>query len=319
VTLDATYLDYPKRRHGYDHDLYPWSALKDRPPVHWPRDAKVAVWLCVSLEYFPLTPSDTPFRAPGHMQTPYPDYRHYTARDYGTRIGVYRLLDAFRQRGICASFATNSAIATRYPELVADIVKDGHEIVAHSTDMNGTIATGLPEPQERALIAQSLDTLEAATGTRPQGWLSIARSQSWNTPALLKEAGVRWCADWVNDELPYAFENGLINLPLNHELSDRQIITVQQQSADSYAQQISDAFDWLAQEAETGGGRMLPMHLTPYIMGLPYRIGAFETLLDDLATRGAWFATGSAIVDASHPLPSGERVDSRLRERGEGE
>ena len=93
MTLDPAYLDYPKRRHGYDHDLYKWSALKDRKPVVWPDGAKVAVWICVSLEYFPLTPSDTPFRAPGHMQTAYPDYRHYTAREYGTRIGLYRLLE----------------------------------------------------------------------------------------------------------------------------------------------------------------------------------------------------------------------------------
>ena len=174
----------------------------------------------------------------------------------------------------------------------------GHEIIAHSIDMNGTIATGLPEADESALIAASLDTLERVSGARPTGWLSIARSQSWNTPRLLHEAGVRYCCDWVNDELPYAFNNGLINLPLNHELSDRQIITVQQQSADSYAQQMRDAFDWLAEEAGTQGGRMLPLHITPYIMGLPYRIDAFEQLLVDLKAKGAWFATGDEILAA---------------------
>jgi allantoinase len=100
----------------------------------------------------------------------------------------------------------------------------------------------------------------------------------------------------VNDELPYRFNNDLINLPLNHELSDRQIITVQQQSADSYAQQMRDAFDWLAGEA---AGRVLPLHLTPYIMGLPYRISALEDLLVELAARPqAWVATGGEIVDA---------------------
>ncbi len=302
MSLDPAYLDYPRRRHGYDHELFPWSAMKDRTPFAWPGGAKVAVWICVSLEYFPLTPTDTPFRAPGHMQTAYPDYRHYTARDYGTRIGLYRLLDAFAKVGARVSVATNSVIATRYPEVVADIVSAGHEIVAHSTDMNGTIATGLAEEDERALIATSLDTLEAATGTRPTGWLSIARSQSWNTPRLLAEAGVRYACDWVNDELPYRFNDhgfgGLINLPLNHELSDRQIVTVQQQSADSYATAIRDAFDWLAREAETQGARMLPMHVTPYIMGLPYRIGAFEALLADLKGKGAWFARGDEIVAA---------------------
>jgi hypothetical protein len=299
MSLDPAYLDYPKRHHGYDHDLYCWSAIHERKPVVWPSGKMVALWFCVSLEWFPIIPSDTPFRAPGHMQTAYPDYRHYTAREYGTRVGVYRLLDAFAKAGIKASFATNSAIAERYPSLVADIVAEGHEIIAHASDMNGTIATGLPIEDERALIAKSLDTLEKASGIRPQGWLSIARSQSWNTPDLLHEAGVRYCCDWVNDELPYRFNNGLINLPLNHELSDRQIITVQQQSADSYVQQMHDAFDWLAGEADRFGGRMLPTHLTPYIMALPYRISALEDLLCDLAARPqAWAATGGDIVDA---------------------
>lgn len=298
MTLDPAYLTYPKRRHGYDHDLYPWSALHERPPVRWPRGS-VAVWVCVSLEWFPIIPADTPFRVPGHMQTAYPDFRHYTARDYGTRVGLYRLLDAVTRVGARVSVACNGAIAERYPEVIADIVAAGHEVVAHSTDMNGTVASGLPIEAERVLIARSLDALERASGVRPRGWLSIARSQSWNTPDLLREAGLTYGCDWVNDELPYRFGNGLINLPLNHELSDRQIVTVQQQSADSYAEQLLDAFDWLVGEAERFGGRMLPLNVTPYIMGLPYRIGAFEALLATLAARReTWFATGGEIVDA---------------------
>jgi hypothetical protein len=116
---------------------------------------------------------------------------------------------------------------------------------------------------------------------------------------LLNAAGVKYCCDWVNDELPYRFRNGLINLPLNHELSDRQIVTVQQQSIDSYAGSMGDAFDWLAKEAKQFGGRMLPLHITPYILGLPYRIGGFEALLADLTARPeAWFATGGEIVSS---------------------
>lgn len=299
MSLDPAYLAYPRRRHGYDHDLYGWSALHERPPVVWPGGKTVALWLCVSLEWFPIVPANTPFRAPGHMQTAYPDYRHYTARDYGNRVGVYRLLDAFARVGARASFAANAAIAERYPALVADITGAGHEIIAHSTDMNGTIATGLSIDDERALIDGALGVWERATGARPRGWLSIARSQSWHTADLLRAAGVAYCCDWVNDELPWRFANGLINLPLNHELSDRQIITVQQQSADSYAEQIRDAADWLTAEAREIGGRMLPLHLTPYIMGLPYRIGALEALLADLAARDEiWIATGAEIIDA---------------------
>lgn len=302
MNLDPSYLDYPKRRRGMDHDYYPYSSLFDRKPVQWPGDKKLMIWPVISLEYFPMVPNDNPFRAPGHMQTAYPDYRHYTAREYGTRIGIYRLLGAFEKVGAKVSVATNGVIADRYPQLVEDIISGGHEIIAHSTDMNGTIASGLAEADEKALIEGSLAALEKATGTRPRGWLSIARSQSFNTAKLLAEAGVDYMCDWANDELPYAFQTdagAITNIPLNHELSDRQIINVQQQSVDSYAQQMTDAADWLLAEAEQYGGRMLPMHLTPYIMGLPYRISSFEKLIAGLAERNdIGFARGDAILDS---------------------
>jgi len=299
MTLDPAYLQYPRRAAGYDHNLYAYERLDQRALPVWPEGRAVATWIVVSLEWFPITPSDTPFRAPGHMQTSYPDYRHYTAREYGTRVGFYRLLDAFAKAGVRASVAANGVIADRYPSIVRDIVDAGHEVIAHSTDMNGTIASGLPIDEERALIARSADALAQVTGIRPRGWHSIARSQSWNTVPLLKEAGFDYCCDWVNDEMPWAFANGLLNLPLNHELSDRQILTVQQQSVDSYAQQILDAHDWLGGEVRAGGGaRMLPLHLTPYIIGLPYRMDAFEALLAALAARpDNWFARGDEIAD----------------------
>ena len=300
MSLDPEYLIYPHRRPGMDHGYYPWSSIFERKPVRWPGNSAVAVSVVVSLEWFPIIPSDKPFRAPGHMQTPYPDYRHYTAREYGTRVGFYRLLDAFKKAGVKASIATNGAIADRYPEIIADIVAEGHEIIAHSTDMNGTIATGISETDERMLIRTSLDVLEKVSGTRPVGWLSITRSQSFHTPRLLVEEGVKYMCDWVNDELPYRFttEAGdIVNFPLNHEISDRQILTVQQQQTDSYAEQIADACDWLEAEAAQFGGRMLPLHITPYIIGLPYRIAAFERLIAALKARPTtWFATPDEIV-----------------------
>jgi allantoinase len=171
--------------------------------------------------------------------------------------------------------------------------------------MNATIATGVPEAEERAMIAASLDGIEQATGTRPTGWLSIARSQSFNTPALLAQAGIAYCCDWVNDDLPYRMStaNGpILNLPLNHELSDRQILNVQQQSMASYCEQIRDAFAWLAREAETTrSGRMLALNVTPYITGLPYRMAEFEALLQWLGRQpGHGFATGAEIAAAAN-------------------
>lgn len=302
MSLPADYTDYPMRREGYDHDLYAWSNIHERTSVRWPNNRSVAIFLSVNLEYFPIIPEDEPFRAPGHMVTPYPDYRHYTVRDYGNRVAVFRLLDAFSKAGIRVSFAINAAVAERYPDLI-DAVKDGgHEIVAHSTDMNGTIASNMSEEDERTLVTESLQRLEAACGAKPDGWHSVARSQSFRTLDILREQGLCWCSDWVNDELPYRFDNGLIALPSSVDLSDRQIIAVQQHSPETWAQMMRDAFDWLDLEAdEQESARILPMQITPYIMGQPFRIEALETLLGDLVSRkGSWFATGSEIVASWH-------------------
>lgn len=304
MTLDQSCLEYPLRKRGMDHEFYPWSNIFARPDAVWPGEVRVAVALFVSLEWFPIISGNPPFKASGHMQTAYPDYRHYTSREYGTRIGLYRMLDAFAQRGIQVSIAANSAIARRYPTIIRDVMAGGHEIVAHSTDMDGTIDSSLEVDRERELIIESLDVLEDVSGIRPRGWMSIDRSQSWNTPRLLVEAGVEYMCDWVNDDLPYTFATtagDIINLPINHELSDRQIITVQQHSADSYAEQICDAHAWLSEEK---GPRVLPLQVTPYIMGLPYRMEAFEHLLDWLCDQDMTACLpGSAIVDGFKGWP----------------
>jgi peptidoglycan/xylan/chitin deacetylase (PgdA/CDA1 family) len=295
VTVGANYLAYPRRRAGYDHDLYGWSPLPARPPMHWPGGRPLAVWPVIVAEFFPLTPAERPFRAPGHMQTAFPDYRHYTARDYGNRVGIYRLLDALEARGIRASVAMNVAVAERYPALLTAVRAGGHEVMAHSTDMNGAIDSSLAEVDEAALIAETRARW-ARLGLAPEGWLSVARSQSFRTADLLRAAGFRWMADWGNDDLPFRFESGIINLGLNHELSDRQIINEAGATAEGYAEQIGDAAAWLAREG-AAGGRVLPLQWTPYIIGLAYRMAAFEALLDTLLARGdCWFASGGAIV-----------------------
>lgn len=297
MTVPDSYTQYPRRQQGYDHDLYKWSNMHRRSKITWLGGKRVAVWICVSLEWFPIIPGGA-FKASGHMQTAYPDYRHYTARDYGNRVGAWRFLEAFDKAGITASFATNAAVAERYPELIDAVLGGGHEIIAHSTDMNGTIDSSLTEDAEESLVRDAVTRLESAIGMRPKGWLSIDRQQSFRTLDILRDNGLTYCCDWVNDELPYSFANGMTALPLNHELSDRQIVMIQQNSADSWAQSMRDAFDWLvAEAAREDCGRMLPIHLTPYIMGLPYRIGALETLLTHLGEQEeAGFRTGLDLV-----------------------
>jgi allantoinase len=302
MSLPADYLSYPMRRYGMDHDWYRWRSHPATTSAVWPNGAKVAVWICVSIEFFPLNPSGKPLRAPGSMVTPYPDLRHYTTRDYGNRVAVHRLLRLFRELGITASFAVNSAVAVRYPYLIGELVSAGHEIIAHGVDMDRLHHEGLGPQEESALIDESLTTLESLSGRRPSGWLSPARLESSRTPALLAARGLSYFCDFANDELPYDFmtESGpLIAMPLSHELSDRQLLIDYHHSDDEYVEQVLAQYDRLLLETDAGGCRALSLPLTPYITGLPYRIGALRRLLDALRQRpGAWFATGDALLDA---------------------
>ena len=94
MSLPDDYLEYPKRHYGMDHDRYDWAMLSERQPVTWPDEKPLALWINVSCQHFPLNQSGKPYAPPGGMTMPYPDLRHYSLRDYGNRVGIYRLLDA---------------------------------------------------------------------------------------------------------------------------------------------------------------------------------------------------------------------------------
>lgn len=302
--LDDSHLTYPMRRHGMDHDRYAWSMLTDRPPVRWPGDKPLAVWINISLQHFPMNPSAN-VKLPGSMTMPYPDLRHFTLRDYGNRVGVFRLLRALDRFGLRSSFSVNAALLERYPALAAVLREragQGDELLGHSWSMDTPHAGALPEAEERALIDRSLTALRELTGQPVRGWLSPGRLQTARTPDLLKEAGLHYCADWVNDELPYPFHTragDLWTLPLATEIEDRFVVMDNLHAEASWAEQVSDAFDLLLAEARRGGGRLLSLSLHPWVLGQPHRIKHLETVLAKLAgSSEAWIAQPGEILDA---------------------
>ena len=303
MALDPRYLEYPLRRYGMDHDRYEWSMLAQRAPIAWPGGARLALWLNVAVQFFPLNQSGKPFAPPGGMVTAYPDLRHFTLRDYGNRVGIFRCLDALDRFGVTPTFSVNAAVAARYPALLERLVGRGNEILASSWHMDSLHHGGLPSDEEAALVERSLRTLRTATGQAVQGWLSPARSQSRNTPDLLAAQGVRYMGDWLNDDMPYGFRTKrgeLVALPLSLELEDRFIMQDNLHSEWEYAQQVEDACDYLLAEAEkTGHGRLLALSVHPWLLGQPHRIGALERVLKHLSERpGIWSASASDIVAA---------------------
>ncbi len=299
MALEQSYLEYPKRRYGMDNDFYEWSNMFARKPIKWSNGAKIAVWIVTSLEFFPLNPSGVPFKAPGSMVTPYPDYRHYTTRDYGNRVGVFRIMKSLEKFGLRGSYAVNSRVAERYPFLIEEINRRNGEIIAHGVDMDTLHYGGQDVKIEREQVRESLTKLREISGQKVLGWLSPAKSESMNTLQLIENEGVEYVCDWVNDDLPYKMKVGnLHSMPLSTELSDRQIITDYKHSEAEYAVQIKDAFDCLYGETERFGGRVLALSLNPYIIGLPYRIKALEEVLKYITSHeGVWSASGEEILN----------------------
>lgn len=278
MTLDKNYLKYPKRAYGQDHDFYDWRMAKDRPKLKWGGGAKVAISFIIPLEFFPLNPSGEPFKHPGAMVTPYPDLRHFTVRDYGNRVGVYRILEALEQAGVKATFAVNGEIAKRYPPLMEIIKSHGHEIAAHGLSTDYIHHEGLSGTEENKLIKDS----HACFKTKPKGWMSPARNQSSKTLERLTKAGVNYCLDWEMDQVPVSAktENGDITLiPNSYELSDFTLLHTRRQSEEAWLSQMKASIDLLLEEHNRFGGQMLGLTLTPYVIGQPFRIWALRALL----------------------------------------
>jgi len=302
MPLPKDYLEYPKRRHGMDHDLYPWSNLFARKPVEWPNGAKVALWLVPALEFFPLDVKADPFKAPGHMVTPYPDLRTYTTRDYGNRIGIFRIMKVLDGFGLKASAAVNARVAERHPFLLNEMTRRGWEIIAGGYDMNSLHYGGLDETAERNQIKKTVEILRRASGNKVTGWLSPARSESANTLHLLPEYDIEYVCDWVNDDMPYAMTTRggtLVAMPHSNEMDDYQILVNLRHPEAVFEEEVLDAFDLLYKEAERHGGRILQLTLTPYVIGLPFRIKSLERVLGKIMEReGVWPATGAEILES---------------------
>ena len=286
--LPNDYLEYPHRGYGMDHNKYQWSMLSQRSKINWPNDKKLALWINVPIQFFPLNQSDDPFKVPGGMTMPYPDLRHFSLRDYGNRVGIYRLLDAFDKFNIQPSFAINSAMATRAPYLLEKINERDNSIICHGLHMDALHHAGLSEAQERDLIKQALDQLSGSISSDIKGWLSPAKNQSPHTLDLLREQGLSYVCDWVNDELPYFMNTqygSITAMPLSTELEDYFVIQQNFHSEQSWLEQVRDACDLLIEEASTQGGRLLSLNIHPWLMGQPHRIHYLEKALEYLSSK----------------------------------
>jgi peptidoglycan/xylan/chitin deacetylase (PgdA/CDA1 family) len=276
---------------------FPYSPIIDRPRLTWPNGAQVALWVIPNIEFFSLQ-EKVPLGS-GGTGAPVPDIPAWSARDYGNRVGVFRLMEVLDRYGVRATVALNSDVCGQHPVIIAEGRKRKWEWMGHN-ESNTRRLNELPPGEEPRVIRAALATIERATGTRPLGWLGSGLQETWDTVDLLAAEGCEYVCDWTNDDQPYlmALAGGrrLVSVPYSHEINDKPVFERQHRTATEFQEMICRQFDVLYREGAQSG-RVMAIALHPYLTGVPHRIGAFDAALEYICRHErVWLATGSEIA-----------------------
>jgi peptidoglycan/xylan/chitin deacetylase (PgdA/CDA1 family) len=279
-----------------DPGLYDHLPYNNRPAIRWPGDARVAFWVAPNIEFYEMEPPKNPARAA--WARPAPDVLNYGYRDYGNRVGFWRLLDAMKRCGMRGSVSLNVAVCEHHPEIIQACMAEDWEFYSHGT-YNTRYLMGMSVEQERAVIQDSIDTILKHTGQKLDGWLAPALTYTDNTMDLVAEMGLTYICDLFHDDQPGPVkvrQGRLTSVPYSLEMNDVIVYNVNLVQPRRYADILKRQFDRLYAEGEKSGTVMcIPLH--PYLVGQPYRMAAFEEALSYITGHEkVWLATGREIA-----------------------
>jgi peptidoglycan/xylan/chitin deacetylase (PgdA/CDA1 family) len=256
-----------------ESDIIPFSAIRHRPRLSWPNGARVALWICPNIEHYEFLAAFERTRAPW-PRSPAPDVLGYSIREYGNRIGIFRVLDALDAAGIVPNVALGAEAARRMPELVDECARRGATFLGHGTHATRRITSRMSIDEQRALIGESRAAVLRATGVAPLGWCGQDFNESPDTPTLLHEAGFTYTTDWSNDDRPYRLGR-LVSLPAHSEWNDLECMWLRRVSPRIWADGIAEGFAVLHAE----GRAVFNLTLHPWIAGQAHRIAYLRTAL----------------------------------------
>lgn len=291
------------------YDYHPW---RGRPAYSWPGGARLAVYLGLNLEHFAFGQGLGAELAPGPNGGggPQPDVLNYAWRDYGNRVGAWRMLDMLDELSLPATVLLNSAMYGYAPQLVAAHRARGDEIAGHGRT-NSERQNMLSEAAEALLIAEATAAIAAAEGVAPRGWLSPWIAESAFTPDLLAEAGYRYTLNWCADDQPVWMRTRagrLLAIPYPQEVNDIPAIVARKDGAEQFAAMIvADFEERLRQVARDGQPQVMGIALHPYLVGQPYRLRALRGALERIVAERdeIWITTAGGILDHVLTLPEG--------------
>lgn len=279
-----------------DPQYFNYLPYRKRPAIRWPNGAYLAFWVAPNIEFYELNPPRNPSRAP--WARPSPDVVNYSYRDYGNRVGFWRMLESMKRYGIRGSVSLNVAACDHHPEVIQACMAHDWEFYSHGT-YNTRYLFNLTEAQERSVLQDSIDTILKHTGQKLDGWLSPALTYTERTLNLVAEMGLTYVCDLFHDDQPTPVnvkQGRLVSVPYSLEMNDTIVYNVNLVSPRRYADILRRQFDRLYKEGETSGTVMcIPLH--PYLIGQPYRLDAFEEALSYITGHDkVWLATGREIA-----------------------
>ena len=275
-----------------------YSPIIDRPIIKWPNDARVALWISPNVEHYEYMPDDDSARTPW-PRTPFPDVQQYSYRDYGNRVGFWRMLESLDKYNIRCCVSLNMAVLEHFPEIGQAMVQRDYDYMSHGIYNTRYLYT-YTEDQEREFYRDTIDTLKLHTGKQLKGMLGPAISGTERTPDLMAEAGLIYHTDWMHDDqpVPIKVKSGkLVSVPYSIELNDSSLLRDNHYEGDYFARICKAQFDQLYKEGAESG-RVMCIALHPFLIGQPHRIKYLDDILSHIMSHdGVWQTTADDIAD----------------------
>jgi hypothetical protein len=279
------------------HDRFGYSAITQRPSFSWPDSRRLALYVAVAIEHFPYGEGGLGLSySPG---IPHPNTYNWSWREYGNRIGGFRLLSALRAAGIAPTVLLNTAAYEHCPDLLAAYRDASAEFVGHG-GTNAVHPNALEPSEQKAMLTDVRDAIAREEGSAPGGWMSPGANPGRDTEDLLAELGYRYTLDWTHDEQPHWMSTRggpLLSVPYPHELNDVPAVVLHHATGREFAELVIDGVDELHQQAAE-----LPLvcgiAVHPFIVGQPHRLRRFRRALAHIAALAddLWLTTPGAIA-----------------------
>jgi len=281
------------------HNRYDYSPITARPAGRWPGGHGLAVYVALNLEQYAWGEGLVEDLVPG---IPKPDVLNNSWREYGNRVGAWRLHALMQSLQLPVTLLINSELYGVCPSLVAAFRDTGAEIASHGRT-NSEHQADLEETDELALIQQVTSTIAQYEGQPPRGWLSPWIAETALTPDLLQEAGYQYVMDWCMDDQPVWLktrQGRILAVPYPQELNDSAAIIARQVDAHAFSTMIIDQFDEMLEQSRSGPPLVMSIALHAMIAGQPFRLRALRRALQHIAQHRdvCWLTTAGAIANA---------------------